>query len=45
MPDGQPLRDLVYRYRAVCHRVIDGDTYDLAIDLGFKVTLTVPVRL
>lgn len=35
----------VYRYAATLQRVIDGDTYDLAIDLGFKVTLTVPVRL
>lgn len=35
----------VYRYRARVFRVVDGDTYDLAIDLGFKVTITVPVRL
>jgi micrococcal nuclease len=34
-----------YRYRAVCQRVIDGDTYDLAIDLGFKVMVQLPVRL
>lgn len=34
-----------YRYRAVVQRVIDGDTYDLAIDLGFKVLVQVPVRL
>lgn len=35
----------LYRYKARLARVIDGDTYDLAIDLGFKVTLTIPVRL
>lgn len=34
-----------YVYRAVCHRVIDGDTYELDIDLGFKVHVVIPVRL
>lgn len=34
-----------YRYKAVVQRVIDGDTYDLAIDLGFKVLVQLPVRL
>lgn len=37
--------EAAYRYKARVFRVIDGDTYELAIDLGFKVTLTVPVRL
>lgn len=35
----------VYRYRAECVRVVDGDTYHLRIDLGFRVSITVPVRL
>lgn len=35
----------VYIYRATCHRVIDGDTYELDIDLGFKVYARITVRL
>lgn len=34
-----------YRYRASLVRVIDGDTYELSIDLGFKVYATLPIRL
>lgn len=32
-------------YPAVCERVIDGDTYVMRIDLGFQVSVTLPVRL
>lgn len=32
-------------YRARCTNVVDGDTVDLVIDLGFHLTATVRVRL
>ena len=35
----------LYTYRAVCDRVIDGDTVVLEIDLGFSMTAKVKVRL
>ncbi len=35
----------LYTYRAQLVRVIDGDTYALAIDLGFDVTITRHIRL
>lgn len=34
-----------YRYRAELERVVDGDTYDLRIDLGFGVWTIERVRL
>lgn len=34
-----------YRYAASLVRVIDGDTLELDVDLGFWVRLRVPVRL
>ena len=34
-----------YRYRAELVRVIDADTLLLAIDLGFRASLRVPIRL
>ena len=34
-----------YVYSAVCDRVIDADTFILEIDVGFHMTVTVPVRL
>jgi endonuclease YncB( thermonuclease family) len=34
-----------YRYAARLHRVIDGDTYELVVDLGFTVRVIVPIRL
>lgn len=34
-----------YRYRATLERVVDGDTMDVRIDLGFYVTLRERVRL
>lgn len=35
----------LYVYRAVVNRVIDGDTIDVTIDLGFNITSTHRVRL
>jgi len=35
----------MYEYRATVIRVVDGDTIDLAVDLGFRVTFTDRVRL
>jgi micrococcal nuclease len=40
-----PLTGPAYEYRATLRRVIDGDTLDLAIDLGFECTLVTRVRL
>jgi len=34
-----------YTYRAYCDRVVDGDTLDLVIDLGFHMTTKQRVRL
>lgn len=34
-----------YRYRAELDRVVDGDTYVLAIDLGFRIWAHLKVRL
>ena len=34
-----------YRYRASVNRVIDGDTYYLCIDVGFRAQVTLPIRL
>ena len=34
-----------YRYRAVCLRVIDGDTYEFDVDLGLHVHVHARVRL
>ena len=35
----------MYNYRAVVHRVVDGDTFDAEVDLGFGVSLTFRFRL
>lgn len=35
----------VAQYRATVVRVIDGDTYELQIDLGYRVTTTQAIRL
>lgn len=37
--------DAAYRYRATVDRVIDGDTYYLRIDLGFRASIVVSVRV
>lgn len=35
----------MYDYKAMCVRVVDGDTVDLQIDLGFSMTTKQRVRL
>lgn len=35
----------MYTYRATVDRVVDGDTIDLIIDLGFKITTNQRIRL
>lgn len=35
----------MYTYRATVERVVDGDTLDLIIDLGFKITTNQRIRL
>jgi len=35
----------MYEYRARCVHVVDGDTYDFLVDLGFHITHKVRVRL
>ena len=35
----------MYQYHAVVNRVVDGDTVDLRIDLGFKVWVEKRCRL
>lgn len=35
----------MYTYRAKVDRVVDGDTLDLVIDLGFKITTLQRIRL
>lgn len=35
----------MYTYRATVDRVVDGDTIDLVIDLGFKITTNQRIRL
>ena len=37
--------NLPFRYRATVLRVIDGDTYDVNVDLGFRVWMKIRVRL
>lgn len=34
-----------YRYRATIRRIIDGDTLEAVVDLGFRASLTIAVRL
>ncbi len=35
----------MYHYRATVQRVVDGDTVDLAVDAGFRITFTDRFRL
>ena len=35
----------MYEYKAILKRVVDGDTMDLVIDMGFKITTVQRVRL
>jgi endonuclease YncB( thermonuclease family) len=37
--------DNMYTYKAKLNRVVDGDTVNLTIDLGFKLTYTANCRL
>lgn len=41
----QDLVENLYHYRCHLLRVVDGDTVDLDIDLGFHITMTRRVRL
>ncbi len=34
-----------YRYRGFVRRVIDADTFEIVVDLGFRASITIPVRL
>nr|VFK37399.1 MAG: micrococcal nuclease [Candidatus Kentron sp. TC]VFK37714.1 MAG: micrococcal nuclease [Candidatus Kentron sp. TC]VFK51480.1 MAG: micrococcal nuclease [Candidatus Kentron sp. TC] len=34
-----------HRYRCSASRVVDGDTIDLVVDLGFRISIDVRVRL
>jgi len=35
----------LYKYKAKCTRIIDGDTVELSIDLGFDITVNINTRL
>ena len=35
----------MWNYRAHCYRVVDGDTYDVAVDLGFNIYHKIRLRL
>ena len=35
----------MYQYKAKLNRVIDGDTFDLAIDVGFEITINTHIRV
>jgi micrococcal nuclease len=35
----------MYQYKATLERVVDGDTLDITIDLGFKITTHQRIRL
>lgn len=35
----------MYEYKAILDRVVDGDTLDLIIDMGFKMTTNQRIRL
>jgi micrococcal nuclease len=35
----------MYEYRARCTKVVDGDTYDFEVDLGFYIVHKIRVRL
>ncbi len=41
----QPPADCLYAYRGVVSRVIDGDTVQVEVSLGFHITRTVRVRI
>lgn len=35
----------MYRFKGMIHRVVDGDTYDVILDLGFSIAYKIRVRL
>jgi micrococcal nuclease len=35
----------MYHYKAKVERVVDGDTFDVVIDLGFKITTNQRIRM
>ncbi len=35
----------MYQYKATVERIVDGDTIDVVIDLGFKITTNQRIRL
>lgn len=35
----------MYKYKAKIERIVDGDTVDIVIDLGFKITTNQRIRL
>lgn len=35
----------MYKYKAKIERVVDGDTFDIVVDLGFKITTHQRIRL
>lgn len=39
------IQNNLYHYKAECYRVVDGDTVDLIIDLGFNMHLHDRVRI
>lgn len=41
----EQLERNLYNYRAVCTYVVDGDTVDLVIDVGFNLTTKQRIRL
>ena len=45
VPHSDHRGERMYQYHAVVNRVVDGDTVDLRIDLGFKVWVEKRCRL
>ena len=45
MEEEKPLRKPVYIYKAKCKRVIDGDTFDAIVDVGFYISVHQRIRL
>lgn len=44
-PTPRPITGPAYEYRAALRRVVDGDTLDLDVDLGFEIRALTRVRL
>ena len=39
------ITDPEYRYKAIVNHVVDGDTLDVTVDLGFTITIKMRIRL